>query len=163
MSIRRSHDPQLIEALVASESLEPASDVDEPDARHEILAGAGAQNILDYYTRLGGTGLSQIVIVIDEFSNLLGGDKATGSKLEDTIQLYAEIMRWKKEGDGKRAHYVPTSLPREDQELLKTLSHDQAVFGEGNADWHAQNHRGQLPGNGWCSPTGTRWRAPLPR
>ena len=61
--------------------------------RHEILAGAGAQNILDYFTRLGETGLSQIVIVIDEFSNLLGGDKATGSQLEDTIQLYAEIMR----------------------------------------------------------------------
>jgi hypothetical protein len=61
--------------------------------RHEILAGAGAQNILDYYTRLGEAGLSQIVIVIDEFSNLLGGDKATGSQLEDTIQLYAEIMR----------------------------------------------------------------------
>ena len=61
--------------------------------RQKALAEAGAQSILDYFTRLGGTDLTQIVIIIDEFSNLLGGDKATGSQLEDTIQQYAEIMR----------------------------------------------------------------------
>lgn len=65
----------------------------ERTRRQRILADAGAQSILDYYGRLGGTDLAQTVIVIDEYSNLLGGDKATGSRLEDTIQKYAEIMR----------------------------------------------------------------------
>jgi DNA segregation ATPase FtsK/SpoIIIE-like protein len=65
----------------------------ERERRQRVLVGAGAQSILDYYLRLGGTELKQIVVVIDEFSNLLGGDKATGSRLEDTIQQYAEIMR----------------------------------------------------------------------
>jgi hypothetical protein len=61
--------------------------------RRETLARSGAQSILDYFGRLGGTELTQIVIVIDEFSNLLGSDKAAGSGLEDTVQQYAEIMR----------------------------------------------------------------------
>ena len=66
---------------------------DERTKRQKILTAAGAQSILDYFTRVGGKDLTQIVIVIDEFSNLLGGDKTTGSQLEDTIQQYAEIMR----------------------------------------------------------------------
>lgn len=66
---------------------------EERNRRREILANAGAQGILDYYTRLGGTGLTQIVIVIDEFSSLLSGDRVAGSQVEDIVQRYAEVMR----------------------------------------------------------------------
>jgi DNA segregation ATPase FtsK/SpoIIIE-like protein len=77
------------QALVVLEELYAT----EREHRHQVLAAAGAQSILDYYSRVGGADLKQIVVVIDEFSNLLGGDKSTGSQLEDTIQQYAEIMR----------------------------------------------------------------------
>jgi hypothetical protein len=79
----------------AEEALETLDELyaTERERRHKILSGAGAQSILDYYSRLGGTELTQVVIIIDEFSNLLGGDRTTGTRLEDTIQQYAEIMR----------------------------------------------------------------------
>jgi DNA segregation ATPase FtsK/SpoIIIE-like protein len=79
----------------AEEALEVLDDLyaTERSRRRKVLSAAGAQSILDYFGRLGGTDLKQVVIVIDEYSNLLAGDKATGSRLEDTIQQYAEIMR----------------------------------------------------------------------
>ncbi len=40
---------------------------------------------------------------------------------DNQFLLYAEVMRWKKDGDGKRMGYVPTKLPREDEVLLRTL------------------------------------------
>lgn len=79
----------------ATEALEVLDELYESERakRRQTLADVGAQSILDYFTRLGGTSLTQIVIVVDEFSNLLGGDRGTGSRLEDTIQRYAEVMR----------------------------------------------------------------------
>jgi hypothetical protein len=79
----------------ASEALQFLNELFEHERtrRREILTGAGAQGILDYYTRLNGTELTQIVIVIDEFSSLLSGDKAAGSQIEDIVQRYAEVMR----------------------------------------------------------------------
>ncbi len=65
----------------------------EREKRKALLTTAGTNNIVDYYSVAGETDLKQIVIVIDEFSNLLSGDKETRSKVEDTIQQYAEIMR----------------------------------------------------------------------
>lgn len=79
----------------ADEALSVLTDLlkDERQRRLEVLKAARAQSILDYFSRVGGDELTQIVVVIDEFANLLGGDRATGTKLEDIIQQYAEIMR----------------------------------------------------------------------
>ncbi len=65
----------------------------EREKRKALLIAAGTNNIVDYYRVVGETDLKQIVIVIDEFANLLSGDKETSSKVEDTIEQYAEIMR----------------------------------------------------------------------
>lgn len=84
--------PPITDAQSALDVLEELYET-ERAKRQAVLADAGAQSILDYYQRLGRSELTQIVIAIDEFSNLLGGDKAMGSQLEDAIQKYAEIMR----------------------------------------------------------------------
>jgi DNA segregation ATPase FtsK/SpoIIIE-like protein len=91
-SLPHLRQPPIGDAEQALEVLEELYET-ERSKRRNVLAGAGAQSILDYYTRLEQRDLPQIVIVVDEFSNLLSGDKATGSRLEDIVQQYAEIMR----------------------------------------------------------------------
>lgn len=87
--LRRAPIGDPAEALDVLESIY----IEEKTRRQKILSEAGAQSIIDYYTRCNGSDLPQVVIVIDEFSNLLGTDKTTGSRLEDIVQQYAEIMR----------------------------------------------------------------------
>lgn len=91
-SLPHLRQPPIGEPEAALDALEGLYEA-ERARRRQVLAEAGAQSILDYYDRVGGTDLKQIVVVIDEFSNLLTGDKATGSQLEDVVQKYAEIMR----------------------------------------------------------------------
>ena len=87
--LRRSPIGDPAEALDILESIY----TEEKARRQKTLSDAGAQSIIDYFTRCNGKDLTQVVIVIDEFSNLLGADKTTGSRLEDIVQQYAEIMR----------------------------------------------------------------------
>jgi hypothetical protein len=84
--------PPIGDPETALATLEDLYQTERP-RRQQVLATAGAQSILDYFDRLGGSDLTQVVVIIDEFSNLLAGDKATGSELEDVVQKYAEIMR----------------------------------------------------------------------
>lgn len=91
-SLEHLRQPPIGDPDVALAVLEELYETERP-RRQRLLAAAGAQSILDYFDRVGGTELTQVVVIIDEFSNLVGGDRATGSELEDVIQRYAEIMR----------------------------------------------------------------------